>query len=100
MMRGTTPVHIFNIPFDTSAIESMRILYAQKEKVILTKVKEDCVLAEKSITVQLSQEDTLLFNSGSLVQIQIRVKTTDGNVSNSDIIEVPVGKCLENEVLL
>jgi hypothetical protein len=99
MKRGTTPTHIFTIPFDTSLISDLRISYAQNGEEIVCKCKNDCTLEEKTITVELSQEDTFKFECYKQIRIQVRVLTTGGEVLNSDVILLSVGECLNNEVL-
>ena len=100
MIRGTTPTHTFNIPFEASDIEAARIIYAQNDKEIFTKTVADCSLNGNSISVKLTQEETFLFNCNYPVQIQLRVKLKDiDEIRATDIMLVPVGKCLEEEVL-
>ena len=41
MIRGTTPTHIFNIPFDTSLVDEVKITYAQEDEIILIKGTAD-----------------------------------------------------------
>lgn len=101
MIRGTTPKHTFNIPFNASDLEAVRIIYAQRDKEIFVKTSEECSLIGKSIVVELTQEDTYKFNSDYPVQIQLRAKLKEtGEVLATDVIHALVGKCLENEVLL
>lgn len=98
MNRGTTPTHTFTIPFDAGFVENVRVLYAQKDKVVFCKEGKACNLEGNTVRVDLTQEETFLFSCQDLVQIQIRVKTHDSKVHLSDIMLVPVGKCLESEV--
>ena len=100
MLRvGTTPRHTITIDFDTSFIQKLKVTYAQKDKVIITKYKEDCILSGDTIIIPLTQEDTFLFNEKDLVQIQIRVLTVEGEALSSGVKTVCVGACLDNEVL-
>lgn len=99
MKRGTTPTHTFTLPFDTSLMSIVRVVYAQLGRVVLTKTGEDLSLSGNTVTVKLTQEDTLLFNCAHPVEIQIRVATLTGDVYNSDIVRTTVSRCLENEVL-
>lgn len=78
MIRGTTPTHTFEIPFNTSMIASVRVVYAQDDAVIVTKCTEDCIFDGNTINVTLTQEDTLKFDCKKCVQIQLRVLTTGG----------------------
>ena len=99
MIRGTTPTHSFKLPFDTSLIKRVKILYAQCDKLLFHKEAEDCTLSGDTIKTTLSQEETFLFNCKNMVQIQLRVLTHAGDVITSDEMAVPVSKCLDDEVL-
>lgn len=99
MIRGTTPTHEFTIPFDVSLIDDLRISYEQLGEVKLEKSKKDCVLEGNTIAFTLTQEETLLFLTHANVKLQVRVKTTDGNVLTSEIIKLSVGQCINDEVL-
>ena len=99
MKRGSTPTHIFTIPFDTLLIDDLRVSYAQNNTEIVVKNKSDCELEGQAITVNLSQEDTLKFSHSKNVELQIKVLTTGGEVHISDIIVISVGKVLNSEVL-
>jgi len=100
MIRGTTPTHIFNLPFDTSLVADLRIIYAQNDKEILVKKLEDCTLEGQSVSLILKEWETFLFDcSKKNVQIQLRVVTHNGEVLTSSIKTVSVDKCLNHEVL-
>lgn len=99
MNRGTTPTHIFTMS-DTSIIKEIKITYAQKNVVVLEKRTEDCIIEVGKVFVRLTQEETFKFSHNSLVDIQIRILTHDDNALISQIITVPVGVCLDNEVLV
>ena len=99
MRQGTTPKHIFKIPFDTSTVEKVKVSYAQKDNLILSKDTEDCILLDDTISVELTQEDTFSFNKNDLVQIQVRVLTKGGQVLSSDVLTKCVKACLDSEVL-
>lgn len=99
MMQGSTPTHIFRLPLDTDLIQSLRITYAQNEKPILIKHKDDCVLNGNSVSVKLTQDDTLLFRAKLDAQIQIHILTTEGDSIPSFVKRVPVRLLLEREVL-
>lgn len=99
MIRGTTPKHTFTIPFDTSTIDDVRIIYAQGDEQKFVKELADCTLDGNTISVTLTQEQTFLFTDDKLVQIQLRVKTNTGEILSSDVLVVFVGKCLDTEVM-
>lgn len=99
MIRGTTPTHIFNIPFDTSLVDEVKITYAQDDEIVLIKGTSDCVLDTNTIKVTLSQEDTFLFDHKKNVQVQVRFLTKSGEAFASIVEKVGVSQCLDNEVL-
>lgn len=99
MIRGTTPTHTFNIPFDTSVIKEVRIIYAQDDIELFTKSTEDCELKDTNIIVTLTQQDTFKFDHKKCVQIQIRILTVYGEVLSSVIDKIGVSQCLSEEVL-
>jgi hypothetical protein len=99
MIRGTTPTHIFTIPFDTALIADLRISYAQCGKEVVVKKKEDATLDGQTITVKLSQEETFNFDCSKRVLVQVRVLTLGGEAVSSEVMVVSVEQCLNNEVL-
>lgn len=99
MIRGTTPTHQFRLPFAVSRIQEIRILYAQGGQLILEKTESDCVLNEDTVSVTLSQEETLLFSHREAVDCQIRVLTEDGTALANQAIHLPVDMVLSEEVL-
>lgn len=98
MIRGTTPTHIFTLPFDTSPINKIRVLYSQKSNVLLTKDETECVAESNSIKTTLTQEETFLFDAKIPVEIQLRILTKDGNALASVVTTVGVSRLLETEV--
>lgn len=100
MERGTTPVHAFTLPFDVQGVfEDLKITYAQNNQIKLVKRLDDCTVNGPTISYKLTQEETFLFDITYKVQIQLRGLDTHGNVMNSKILDVTVGKCLDCEVL-
>jgi hypothetical protein len=100
MIRGTTPTHTFNLPFDTYLIGKIKISYAQDGNVVLTKEKDDCTLQGNAVKVRLTQEETLKFNARYKVQIQVRVLTTENDSLASKIYERSMEDILEDGVLV
>ena len=100
MIRGTTPKHIFKLPFDVSVIDEVRIIYAQGDTQIVVKDTADCTLERNTISVTLTQEDTFKFDCNQCVQLQVRVLTKEGESIASTIKHIGVDKCLDEEVLV
>lgn len=100
MFRGTTPTHNFKVPFDTANIELLNIAYSQYDNVIIEKGLGDCEITEDTISVTLTEDDTLAFDSDKkTVDIQIRVRLAGGVYMASKIMTVQVKKILKEGVL-
>jgi len=99
MIRGTTPTHVYTIPFEVENVAKVRIIYAQRGVVKFVKNETDCVMEGKTISVRLKQEDTLTLTDGNCVDIQIRVLTISDEAFASQPMKATVCACLEEEVL-
>lgn len=99
MIRGTTPTHIFELPFDTSELTEIRIIYAQNDTMVLKKTEEDCTLVGSIIKVRLTQEETMRFVHCDMVQIQLHVLTVTDDSLVSYVHKVPAYQLLNDEVL-
>lgn len=97
-MQGTTPSQYFELPFPTSLLEKVSVTYRQKKKVILIKRTEDCVLQDNYVIVPLTQEDTLMFNPNYIVEVQVKVKTLNGEVMGCDEYRLAVEEIFDKEV--
>ena len=99
MIRGTTPTHTFQIPFNTNLVKEIRISYAQRDAVVVEKTTEDCKLDGMNITVKLTQEETLRFSENVMAALQLRVLLNDGNVLATPGMRLDVGELLQDEVI-
>lgn len=97
--RGTTPTHTFTLPFGREVVSDLRITYAQNKKDIITKRMEDIKFTDNEISIIFTQEETYQFEAGKEVQVQIKIKTVDDIVLNSDIMIMRVDASLDNEVI-
>lgn len=95
MRRGTTPTHIFEVDVDLTEAEAIYITYRQVEDVILEKTIEDMTIEPETITLSLSQAETLAFRVPLAVSIQIRAKFPDGTAIASNIIHTDVEAILK-----
>lgn len=98
-MIGTTPTHIFRLPFSTLLIDKVRIIYAQNDEQILVKEKDDCDLKGNQISVTLTQEETFKFDCTKCVQIQVRILTSGGQALKSRVKIISIEDCLDREVM-
>lgn len=99
MIRGTTPLHVFTLPFDTEVVSKLRVIYSQNDTPVFKKEGTDCTLEGSNVKVKLTQEDTLKLNDECPVEIQVRALTKTGEAIASLPKKVAVDRCLENEVL-
>lgn len=100
MIRGTTPTHVFELPFSTDLLKQFLITYAQEGEIVLEKAKDDCELLEETIRVTLTQEDTLKFSHENCVEIQLKVLTINGQLLATPICFAQIGRILNSEVLV
>lgn len=100
MRRGTTPTICYNIPIDTSLIDVSYITFSQAGQEVFTKELDDCNIGENSLTVTLTQEETLRLScNGKRVEMQIRLRLNDGTALASNIMTIEVEKTLLDGVI-
>ncbi len=105
MIRGTTPTLQFNLPFLASLIKSAQILISYVDnlkEVVIEKKLEDCELGEKTISTNLTQEETLAFPAPTIAEVQLRVVINEGEkdiAMATDVYKVKVKKLLKDGVL-
>ena len=83
--RGTTPHVKITLPFDSSILDVAYISISQDDNVIIEKTLYDCIQDGNTLTVKLTQEDTLKLSSEARAEIQIRARDNDGNAIVSNI---------------
>jgi hypothetical protein len=99
MIQGSTPLHIFRLPFSTDIIYALRISYEQNKKIVLSKELDNVSLEENAVKLRLSQEETLLFDAICPCRIQMHILTTGGDAVPSKIKTVPVHVLLDRRVI-
>ncbi len=99
MYRATTPTHIFTLPFAAEQLKAVRITYRQLGKTVLQKTEADCTLAGNTVRLELTQQESLLFQSTDWVYVQLRAVTDGGKVLASQIEKLWPQTCLDEEVL-
>lgn len=99
MRRGTTPTNTFKVDADLSEASVLFITYSQQGKTIIEKTLEDATITPEDITVNLTQAETLEFNSGIPVKIQIRAGFEDGSRIASNIMTTDVSAILKDGVI-
>lgn len=86
MIRGTTPLLEFEFLFDTSQFAEAFLTFAQNRTVVLEKKLADCQVDTNTLSVRLKQEETLKFLPCTAIEIQVRIRTLEGEALASDII--------------
>lgn len=99
MRRATTPKLAISIDVDLRDCW-YRVVFAQTHGAKVVKNQNDCELSEdgKTIYVQLSQEETLLFSDRYKVNVQIRYGK-DSSVCATNIVMISVDQILDEEVI-
>ena len=75
MIRGTTPTLEFTLPFDTSLIAEMYITLTQNGTTTLEKTLSDCNCSGTSVSLTLTQEDTLGLRQQPRSQGEMRTRS-------------------------
>lgn len=104
MTRGTTPTHTFTLPdnLKTATLSALYITYAQRGETVLEKALSDVTINNGVIICTLTQADTLAFEvldqrcGCDKVDVQVRLKTSDGVAMASDIMPVPIRDILKD----
>ena len=106
MIRGSTQNLVFNIGINTEEVSQLWLTFSHSNRLnaeIFTKEINDVILDGASITVPLSQEETLALNEYNIkekvVYIQLRVLLDDGQALASSIVEITVEHLLKGGVL-
>ena len=106
IIRGTTPsltFHVKNTTLDLDTIAEIWVTFRTKAGVRVkeaTYTKEDVLIdaAEHTITLNLTQEDTLDFSDTDMV-VQLRVRFDDDNAYASSIIPIDIGHILKEGII-
>lgn len=93
--KGTTPTHIFNTNVDLTEAVALYVTYKQGVRVVIEKELSDCEVTSESVTVKLTQADSLQLNEAQAVDIQIRAKFSDGTAIASNIIKTDAERVLK-----
>lgn len=99
MIRGTTPILEFVLPFDTELLSEAFVTLSQNREVVLDRPLSSCNCDERKLSLRLTQEETLSLECDCTTEIQVRVKTTAGESLASEIIKVDTGRILKDGVI-
>ena len=98
MRRGTTPTLTFTTPYAADLVESGYISFEQRGTDVLDISLTDpaVTIADNSISVELTQEQTLAFTTSDTLKIQIRAILTSGKAVASNIVTDSVCRILKD----
>ena len=99
MRRGTTPTHTFTTDIDLTDAEAIYITYKQNDKTVIEKEKTDLTITEDSLTVKLTQNETLAFVLDVPVRMQIRARFADGTAVASQVMSTRADVILKEGVI-
>lgn len=101
MIRGTTPILHFTLPFEVSELSEYWITISQRyENIKIDKTNADCTASGTEITLILTQEDTLKLMPDKPAYIQIRALTAEDNYAiASTIVRCSVDDILKEGVI-
>ena len=96
MRRGTTPTHTFTLSIGPEIVKKVRIIYEQSGFKLF---KDDYTLEGTTVSVTLTQKESLSFKDNITARVQLKVLTTDDKVLVSDIMTFVVRECFDDEVI-
>lgn len=99
MIRGTTPTFEFTLPMPTAEIVAGYITFAQNGSVVIDKALTDCACAGHTVTLRLTQEETLKLQHGDRTELQVRVRTAGGEALATRVYTLPTDRVLKNGVI-
>lgn len=102
--RGSTPGFEFETEEDLSGFDEIYVVIKQEKgngyvSVEKTLTKDCEKRDERHFFFKLTQEETLAFSDGRRAELQLKAKTSGGDVVTTDIVELNVKKVLKEEVI-
>ncbi|MEG2383113.1 MAG: hypothetical protein RSB39_05950 [Oscillospiraceae bacterium] len=98
MNQGDTPTITYeNLPFDTAQIAAVKVLIYGSTKIEFSGA--DVVRRTGSLSVTLTQAQTISLDPYTQIQMQIRVRTNDGTAYTSNTMYTTIGEMLKLEVI-
>lgn len=94
--RGCTAQNTFTFPFTASEVAALWVTYVQMGSTVLERGLDECTIGGGTVTIDLSQEDTLKLLPGQKIQIQLRVRLTNGTVTKSNILTTQTDDVLKD----
>lgn len=99
LIRGTTPILEFALPFPAEELAEAYVTIAQDDAVVIDKPLSACECGGRTLTVRLTQEETLKLQCDCISEIQIRARTLEGEAIASNIMSVKTERILKDGVI-
>jgi hypothetical protein len=99
IFQGSTPVHEITLPIHTNYLKTAIVTYKQDGQTVLEKKTPDVEFNEYDLVIHLTQEETLSLVEDKITEIQVKIKTLDGEVVPSDVIYAYTRECFNKEIL-
>lgn len=96
MRRTTTATHRLTFPISLQTVTDMQITYAQNGNIVIVKDLEDVTIDDKKATIELSQEETKLFEAEKPVELQAKILLHDDTIIASKIKRIPATRILND----
>lgn len=84
IIRGTTPTITMTLPFSHELIEVGYVIVRQNKNTVIEKPVSDCTCSGNTLSVKLTQEETLDLSREYNAEIDVVVKTTGGDRLETD----------------
>lgn len=102
IIRGTTPPFDFTLPFDVALLEKCRVSFAQYsaskvKRIIVQKDIEKLTLNGTTVSLKLTQEETLKFRDKADIELELKVKVGGDVYEDKYLLECE--GCVCEEVL-
>lgn len=98
MRRGTSPTLTFTTPYTQDEVKSGYITFKQRGAIVIDVPLDDpsVTINDNSISVTLTQEQTLALTTADVCKIQIRALLTGGKAVASNIVQDTVCPILKD----
>lgn len=96
MFIATTPTLKFTLPFSTGTIAAGYITIAQSGSNIIEKPLSGWTCDGSTVTVKLTQKETMLLIPDANVEIQMRIRLNDGTAMASKIFNLTAERVLKD----
>ena len=97
MKRGNTIVRTIKTVFDLRDANNVEVKFSQKGRVVLTKTGDQVLVGENSVQIVLSQEETLLFEPGRFIPVEINGYYDEGTKLTSNVMYRPFDGTLKGD---